>query len=350
MNRSVCGWFRLGMGLILLTLGAASTEYRYSYVPKTVYTTQVFPVTIQATNARTDREVLFRFDADAPLKPLSFTPAKLLNGHDIFYTFYFLAREENDLRLPPLTIRESNATHTLPSRSIHTRQLTLDAADNFCGLIATDCTIRSSQVSMFDANSTLVAISLQAHEANPEAIRIPGAIEEGLEKVSREGSMVLAEYYFVIPSGEKNITLSYYNTAQHRFVPTTISTDYHTRSVAAQVELNPKASLVDKLKKYGSIALAVFFALMFGWQRDRLYLVLLILVAYALYVVYRPREMLCIQEGSPLLILPTANSRSSTTVTEEFHTPRLGQHGRFYKINYHHGIIGWIRDEDLCQN
>ncbi len=350
MRRSVHRWLWLGIGLLLLTRGAASTEYRYSYVPKTVYTTQVFPVTIQATNARTDREVLFRFDADAPLRPLSFTPAKLLNGRDIFYTFYFLAQGENDLRLPSLTIQESNETHTLPSRSIHTRQLTIHAADNFCGLIATDCTIRSSQVSMFDANSTLVAISLQAHEANPEAIRIPGAIEEGLEKISREGSMVLAEYYFVIPSREKNITLSYYNTAQHRFIPTTITTDYRNRSVAAQVELNPKASLVDMLKKYGSIALALFFAFMFGWQRDGLYLALLILVAYALYTVYRPQETLCIQEGSPLLILPTANSRSSTTVTEEFHTPRLSQHGRFYKINYRHGTIGWIRDEDLCQN
>jgi hypothetical protein len=334
--------------LLILTHGVLGAAYRYSYVPKTVYTTQVFPVTILARDGDAARPVTFAFDAAA--QPLNTTPAKVINGRDLFYTFYFLASGEDDFALPPLKIREENATHTLPSRSIHTDTLETASATNFCGLIAIDCTIKASQISTFDANSTLVSLTLEAHEANPEAIRIPGSLEEGLEKVTRNQSTVTAEYYFVIPSTQTRITLSYYNTIEHRFVPTTIATDYRNKPVAAQVELNPKVSPFDRLKKYGSIALALFFALMFAWRRDGLYLVLMVLMATLIYAAYKPRETLCVQEGALLYVLPTENSRSSTTLSEEIHAASLGTHGDYLKINYRHGIIGWIRHEDLCHD
>jgi len=327
----------------------SSAEYSYSYWPKKVYTTQVFPLTVLARDADPRQHVQFDFGTqEGSIAPLSTQPAEMVNGHDIFYTFYFQAKGEDDIRIPPLKIMEQNASATLPARSIHTEKLDTNNSRNFCGLIATDCALLASQVSTFDGNHTLVSLTLKAHEGNPESIHIPGSIEEGIEKVTRHHSIALAEIYFVIPSSRKAITLSYYNTAQHRFIPTTIATDYHAMPVAAQVELNPKASPFDQLKKYGSIALALFFGLMFWWRRDWLYLILLVIVSLLLYAVYKPAPSLCIQEGAPLYILPTHNSRSSMTVTETLHTRPIGAHARFYKINYRNGIIGWIKHEDLC--
>ncbi len=337
-------------GIILPFLEAHGSQFGYSYTPKTLFATQVFPVTILASGADRKHPPAFRFDPDTPLHPLSPEPTTMINGKDVFYTFYFKADHPGMLQLPGLSIFETNTSTTLPGRTILVEELMTDEHPEFCGLIAAKCTVEASQVSSFDSNNTLVTLRIRASEANPEAIHIPSAIEEGLEKMRRDGSRVTAEYYFVIPSENKSITLSYYNTLQHRFVPVTISTDYHNRPVAAQVELNPKASPIEQLKKYGSIALAFFFALMFLWQRDRLYLILFVVVLAGLYVVYKPRERLCIREGSPLYILPARNSRIGTTVTEELQTPALGEHGTYYKINYRHGIIGWIRHEDLCQN
>jgi len=343
------GWILLvGLGWLGASATLWATEYRYSYTPKTVYVSQVFPVTIQAVDADPARAVELVFDPDAPVQPLSLAPVQVRNGRDVFYTFYFQARDDRDLRLPTLTITDANRTVALPARPIHTDTLPIEDNRTFCGMIATDCTLLSSQVSLFDADSTLVSVTLQAHEGNPEALHIPGAIEQGIETITREGSRVYAELYFVLPSSEKNITLSYYNTAQRRLIPTVLSTDYHTRSVAAQVALNPKTSPIEKLKQYGTVALALFFALMTWWQRSWFYGILLAAVLGLLYTVYQPKTTLCVQEGSPLLILPTPNSRISTTVTTQLHTPSLGQHGSYYKINYHHGTIGWIRHEDLC--
>jgi len=326
-----------------------ASEYSYSYLPKHVYATQVFPVTVLARDASPAQSVTFRFDnGEGQAKPLEPGPAEVINGHDIFYTFYFQAKGEQDIAIPPLRIVEANRTVVLPGQTIPLQKLSTRSAQNFCGLIATDCTLQSSQVSTFDSNHTLVSLTFKTHEGNPEAIHIPGSIEEGIENISRHHSVAVAEIYFVIPSREKSMTLSYYNTAQRRFVSTTISTDYHATPVAAQVELNPKASPFDRLKKYGSVALALFFALMFWWQRDWLYLILLVVVFLLLYMIYKPEKSLCIREGSALYILPTHNSRTSITLPEEVHTQPIGRHADFYKINYRDGIIGWIKDEDLC--
>ena len=340
--------------LILLMWGALfplwAAEYHYSYLPKKVYTTQVFPVTILASHADPAQKVTFAFDSKSPIQPISPTPVSAQNGDDLFYTFYFRATNDSAVQLPALSIQEDNRTQTLPRQSIPARKLDSTAHPDFCGLIATDCKLLSSQISLFDTNTTLVAITFQAHGANPEAIRIPHAIEEGLESIVRTQATAMIEYYFVIPSSRKQITLSYYNTIQRRFIPTTIATDYRNRPVAAQVELNPRVSPFDRLKKYGSIALILFLVVMLWWQREWLYLILLHVMILVMYFVYQPRAMLCIREGSPLYILPTHNSRTSTTISEQWTTRSLDEHSTYYKIKYHNGIIGWIRHEDLCQN
>jgi len=324
--------------------------YSYSYIPKKIYASQVFPVTILASGIPSGENVRFEFDSSNGVKPINPDPVKLSNGNDFFYTFYFRANGENDLIIPKLVVRDGNDTQVLPDRQLHIYKLESSSQKDFCGLIASDCTLLSSQVSMFDENNTLVSIKFKAHEANPEAIHIPIAGEEGLEKIERKNSLVNAEYYFVIPSSYKDVNLSYFNTIQHRFVTFKIKTDYHSQPVAAQVELNPKASWFESLKKYGTVALALFFGLMFWWQRDWLYMIIFVSLLFLLYLIYRPEAALCVREGAPLYILPTHSSRISTNIDKRLFLRPLGQHEDYYKINYRNGIIGWINEEDLCKD
>ncbi len=336
---------------MLLGLLSAS-EYHYSYLPKRVYTTQVFPVTLLAKETNPSQPIRFQFDPRAPVRPLSPLPVRVINGHDVFYTFYFTAQSAGDITIPALTIDANGHTFHLSHQTILAvpfLQTDPDVHHTFCGLIATDCRVTTSQVSMFDSNTTLVTLTLEAHEGNPEALHIPQALEQNVEKIHRQNATVTAEYYFVIPSSIRQITLSYYNTAQHRFVPMTLSTDYHNQPVAAQVDLAPVSSPFDRLKLYGLSLMLLFFLLMYWWQRDWLYLILVVVIALMLYPILRPHQRLCVQEGSPLYILPARNSRTSLTLPEELHTRSLGHHAIYDKIKYHN-TIGWIRHEDLCQD
>lgn len=342
------------LGLLLIFLAAASplsaqTEYRYSYVPKQLYAGQVFPVTILAVGVDPAHPPTFRFDPKAPVHPLEKRPLKVGNGKDLFYTFYFKAGRE-DFRLPDLYIQETGRTLRLPGRIIPVRELTAPPEDRFCGVIASDFKIKTSQVSTFDDKNNLISLSIEAHEANLEDMAIPGVVEGGVEKLSRRGSLAIAEYYFVLPANVPEITFSYYNAIKQQFIPLKVSTSYQHKQVAAQVDLNPKDSSFTKLKKYTFGALSLFFLLMFLLYRDYFYLVLLVIAVLILVTFFTPMKKVCVQEGAPLYILPTATSTVGTTIDRDVRLPVLHQYRHYYKVEYKHGITGWIKDEDLCKD
>ena len=342
------------LGLLLLFLAAASplsaqTEYRYSYVPKQLYAGQVFPVTVLAENADPAHPPTFRFDPKVQVRPLEEKPLRVGNGKDLFYTFYFKA-DKDDFRLPDLYIQEANRTLRLPGHLIPVRKLTAPPEERFCGVIASDLKIKTSQVSTFDDKNNLISLSIEAHEANLEDMAIPGVVESGIEKLTRRGSLVIAEYYFVLPENVPEITFGYYNAIKQQFVPLKVSTSYQHKQVAAQVDLNPKDSGFTKFKKYTFGILSLFFLLMFLLYRDYFYLVLLIIAVLILLTFFTPMRKVCIREGAPLYILPTATSTVGTTINRDIRLPVLHQYHHYYKVQYKHGITGWIKDEDLCED
>ncbi len=324
-------------------------DYSYSYIPKFVYSTQHFAVTVVDSSGDTENNISFRFDQENSIKPLSKAPIRDLSGGKVFYTFYFKAGDV-DFEIPKLTITDENGSTTLESRFIPVRFLDASKNKNFCGLIASNCKLISSQVSEFDGHSNLISMVFKATEANPEYIHINDASESGIEKLDEKGAEAVVEYYFVLPSSKKSITLSYYNTLQNRFIPKTISTDYREKTVAAQEELNPKDSGFEKIKKYGLILLLMFLFWMFWLHKDIFFLVIFVLVAIVLFGIYKPKGTICIQEGAPLYIIPTENSTTSFRVPDQTTANILNQRGEYYKVNLKNNIIGWIKNEDLCEN
>ena len=344
--------FLLGLFLLLAALtaeGTAQTEYRYSYIPKRVFIHQVFPVTVLAVDADPANPPTFRFDPRSPVQPLQKRPLKIRNGKDAFYTFYFKAKDQS-VRLPALYIQEAGQTLELPGTVIPVETLNAPPEDRFCGVIASDFKIRNSQVSTFDARNNLVYLSIEAHEANLEDMAIPGVVEGGVEKFKRRGALATAEYYFVLPANVMQITFSYYNAIKHQFVPLTVSTDAEHKEVAGQVDLNPKDSSFTKLKKYGVAALSIFFLIMFLIYRDFFYLLLLVLTLVLLVTFFLPLRKVCVPQGTPIYILPIPNATVGTRIETKSKLPVLHEYKHYLKVEYKHGITGWIRDEDLCKN
>jgi len=344
---------RLLLILVLTFLGMSSslakTEYKYSYIPKKVFQTQVFPITIFTNNNEKDNPPHFSFGSNSDIMPIEKEPLKDSNGGNTFYTFYFKA-QKSDIKIPPLTITDRENSVILEGKYIPIETLDTHQKKTFCGLIATSCKIITSQVSEFDAQSNLVSLTLKASEANPEEIHTEGSIESGIEKITKQGSESIIEYYFVIPSSQKSITSSYYNTLQNKFISKTISTDYKENPVAAQENLNPIDSSFNKLKKYGLGFLSLFFFWMFWKKKEMFFLVLFAICVIILLTLFTSHGKICVQEGAPLYILPTKTSSTSGQVTEQITTDILNTRDNYTKITYDHNIIGWIKDEDTCKD
>jgi len=338
-------------GLLFLMIGylsflQAADEYKYSYLPKKVYENQIFPITVLEIGSTEDMP-RFYFDTEGENKPLFQEPLVVKNGNDSFYTFYFKAHK-GIFHLPQLTIGKTSDTIYLDATDIPITML--KPRKDFCGVLAADMKIKTSQASTYDRENNLVTLSIEAFEANLENMHLKTVAEDGIENIKRHNAKVRAEYYVVVPGSQKSIKFTYFNTIKGQYVfleaPIVIK-DY---SVSTQSELNPKDDSFDKVKKMTFIGLTALFFLLFLWKRDFFYLIVAVVTLITLLTFYAPGKKICIKQGSSLYILPTYTSRVSTKVNDEFTTPLLGERDEFNKIEYENGIIGWIKDEDLCNN
>ncbi len=340
-------WLFLSLFVILTTLLSAQSEYKYSYIPKTVYENQLFPVTVICLKECDKKNVSFSFDILSDIQPMNDKPLSVHNGDDSFYTFYFKAGQV-DMRLPRLFIKKGKEEISLEPHTISLS--TLKKRGDFSGVIAADMKIESSQVSDYDESNHLVTLIIEGFEANLEDMYLNNVLEYGIEHMKRENAKTEAEFYFVVPDTVKEIKFSYYNTIKHQFSVLKTPIELVETSVTTQTGLNPKEDSFDLLKKYTFMFLLGFFLLMFLIKRDFFYLVFAVLSLITLLTFYIPHKKICVKQGAPLYILPTETSTVSMKTNQKVNTMLLGEHGDYKKIEYKKGLIGWIKDEDVCKN
>jgi hypothetical protein len=338
-------------GLLFLMIGYLSflqavDEYKYSYLPKKVHENQIFPITVLEIGSTEDMP-RFYFDTEGENKPLFQEPLIVKNGNDSFYTFYFKAHK-GIFHLPQLTIGKTSETIYLDATDIPIA--VLKPRKDFSGVLAADMKIKTSQASTYDKKNNLVTLSIEAFEANLENMHLKMIVEDGIENIKRQNAKVRAEYYVVVPESKKSIKFTYFNTIKGQYVFLEAPIVIRDYSVSTQSELNPKDDSFEKVKKMTFVGLTALFFLLFLWKRDFFYLIVAIVTLITLLTFYAPGKKICIKQGSPLYILPTYTSRVSTKINVEFTTPLLGERDEFNKIEYENGIIGWIKDEDLCNN
>ena len=346
MLRSVSFWLWWGLFFTMTTLLHAQDEYRYSYMPKKVYENQVFPVTLINTSERNDHPQ-FQFDISSTTKPLFKRPLTVRNGNDIFYTFYFKAGKV-DIRIPRLFIISDNVDISLDPQMIPLASLKRPKA--FCNVLAADMKIKNYQVSNYDTKNHMVTLSIEAYEANLEDISLQGVEENGVEEIKRDNAKVTAEFYVILPRTQKELSFNYFNTIKKRFITLNIPIELPNASVTTQSDLNPKVDAFERLKRYTLIFFALFFMFMFLWKRDFFYLILGVVSLITLMTFYIPHKKVCVKQGAPLYILPTQTSTIGTRVENKIETMLLGERGEFKKVEYKKGMIGWIKNEDLCKN
>jgi len=337
------------VGLILTTSILLGTEsnFKYSYMPKKVYKNQLFPVTIISSSQKSDDSLVFTFEGDSGVKPLFEDPLVVRNGSDSFYTFYFKASKD-DVHIPKLHIKTFNNTFILDAKTIFIEKL--KEREDFCGVLAADMKIKNSQVSNYDENHHIVTLSLEAFEANIEDIRLNTAQESDIDTLKRNYAKVEAEFYVVLPVAQTSLKFTYFNTIKKQYVYLETPVVVEDATVTTQSELNPVEDDFELFKKYTLMGLLAFFLFMFILKRDFFYLVLGVIALIVLLTLHVPHKKICIKQGASLYILPTQTSTISTKIDHELKTMLLGEHETFKKVEYNKGVIGWIKNEDLCEH
>ena len=326
---------------LTFTVNLVAENINYSYVPKKVYEKQVFPISFLTNNNPSD--ITFSFEGKK--QPVLNKPVIIRNGPKTFYTFYFKTTDRL-FTISKVSVNINGKNEVLAGVKIPVTKLS--KPKDFSGVIASGLKIKNHQVSVYDERTNLVALVIEAHDANLEDIYVPSALKDGVENAKREGSRMEIHYYIVLPSQKTMLTFSYFDTIKESFVKKTISIQMQDASVAAQTDLNPKDDSFEALKKYLLTALTVLFLILFLWKRDFFYLVLAVISAAILLTFYTALATVCVKEGSPLYIVPTSTSTTIVHIDKKFTTTKLAERNEFVKVKYTNGTTGWIKNEDLC--
>jgi len=340
-------WLLIGFILAYTLQVSAQSEFKYSYMPKTVYENQLFPVTIMGIGEKGNSSNQFTFDRSSTIQPIFDKPLIVRNGDDSFYTFYFQA-ETLDIRIPALHISSETTEETFSSQRIGIKKL--KKREDFSHVLAADMKIKNSQVSNYDEKNHIVTLSIEAFEANLEDMYLNNVSESDIESLTREFAKVEAEFYVVLPVEQKELKFTYFNTIKKQYVFLEVPVVVVDASVVTQSDLNPKEDNFEKLKKYTFMFLMAFFFITFLFKRDFFYLVFAVVSLITLLTFYIPLKKICVKQGASLYILPTQTSTVSTKIDQKLDTMLLGEREGFQKVEYKEGIIGWIKNEDLCNN
>jgi len=100
----------------------------------------------------------------------------------------------------------------------------------------------------------------------------------------------------------------------------------------------------------GLIALLNGYAVVLMYARGETIFALLTLTLVVLVTFFIPLKKVCVRQGSPLYILPIAHSTVGTRIEAKSRLPVLYEYKDYLKVEYHHGITGWIKHEDLGQD
>ncbi len=320
-------------------------DVAFSYVPKKVYEKQIFPISFIVTSSNKNTPISFYFEGEE--HPVLKNPEVIHNDTKTFYTFYFKTTDRVFI-IPRITVTLNGEEKILNGVKIIVEKL--PKSKNFSGVIASDLKVKNHQVSIFDKNTNLIAISLEAHDANLEDIYIPSALKDGVENGKRIGSKMEIDYYIVLPSKQRKLKFTYFDTTKDTFVEKTLSIKVHDGTVAAQTDLNPKDDSFETLKKYILVSLAVLFLILFLWKHDFFYLVLAVISAGTLLTFFTSLSTICVKEGSALYIVPTSTSTTINHIDKKLTTTKLAESDGFVKIKYSNGVTGWIKNEDICNN
>ena len=323
----------------------AEEGFNYSYMPKRIYQNQLFPVTIIDTTGSSN--TVFTFDKSSTIQPLEKKPLVVRNGDDTFYTFYFKASQD-DVMIPELFISSDGGEYSLEAQTIALKVLG-ESPKNFSHILAANMKIKNYQVSNYDTKNNMLSLSIEAYEANLEDISLDN-IETGKEDLRRDGAKASIDFFIILPTKQKKLEFNYFNTTKKKFITLTTPVELQDASVAAQTNLNLKEDVFERLKRYTLIFFTLFFMLMFLWKRDIFYLIIGFLSLVMLMTFYTPHEKICIKQGAPLYILPTQTSTIGTKIKEKSETMVLGEYGDYKKVKYKKGVIGWIKNEDICNN
>ncbi len=326
----------------------------YYELPTKLFKGQVFTLTIKALSAEQDFEGLnYNFSNETGLSLLSEEKERKINAPYFYDTFYFQVTGDR-VRTPDvrtsLIFKDNSGSleETLKGERINT--VRLNPEKDFSRVLAENFKILEYKTSQYDNQHNIVVFSAEAKMANLNDFSLKAAYKEGIDVYEQELPYSNFTYYAVVSKQLNELKFTYFNLNTRRFQDVVIPIIVINDRVSTQTDLAPTQNTHVFAKIIAAGLVSAVGIILFIYRRKKLYLLIVILPLFFIAKLSVPIKHVCVKEDSNIYLLPMKNGTIFEKVPFRFKTESLGEAENFTKIRMQNNQIGWVQDENLCQD
>lgn len=327
----------------------------YENVPKKIYKSQIFPVTIKIIAATEAYESIdFALVGGSNVEPLPSLEGEVQkDGYNLHKTFYFKATGTH-IRLPDIEVTLAEQGYAAIHKELLAGEsfdaIALRPKDGFCHVIARDLNITNYKTTRYDSKSNLVVLSIEASEANIEDFKIANAFKQDIESadIAFDTANIIA--YAIVPNTLKKLEFNFFNLKSNSFENRTIPIRVKDDEVSTQSDLSPTLGSYETIKLSAASGGALLFLILFLFKRKWPYLIFFLILGSYIATYFMPIKTVCVKEGTQVTLLPTKNSTVFYKISKKTELKELNHIDGYTKILLENDKVGWIKDEDICAN
>ena len=324
----------------------------YENTPSRVIKGQIFKVTIKSLSTTKDfTDIIYELSDLQGLKLLSDFPSREIDSRYYYETFYFLTTSKN-ARLPDFTAtlldyhnRQYKKT-TLKGKRLNV--VKLNPKKDFSNIVAESFELIDYKTTSYDDTHNIIVFAATATNCDIASFKLNNVYKQGIESVTESYFDSKITYYTVVDKKMENLSFSYFNLKNNRFLPVNIPIIVNDDSVTTQSDLKPKDQSHERLKMTIAATVALMAFLIILWRKKYIYLIFIIFpLAYVAYLGV-PSKEICIKQGSDIHLLPVINGTIFETTIRSYHLQKEGKAKDWTKVQLKNKKIGWVKDEDIC--
>lgn len=316
--------------------------------PEKLYVGQIFPITLKITALRRHVPILLTLVGGRGVKTIRadkyITPGAI--HHE---TLYFKATAPKVV-LPIFRLRYEDQDQTYDIKLSPLQAVSLNPPSDFSGLLAKNLTLLNYQASAYDEKSNILSLHLRVTMGNAEDFHIPGALKGEIDRIEGDYNDTTLDYSATFPLYMDQVKFSYFNIETNRYEKFRVPILVKRSRVSTQTDLDPRASEFTKFKIGLTVALIILFTLLWYRRRSWIYPLLILLAGTYLVTYLMPLKSVCIKKGATLYLLPTPQSTPFLYTQHRIEAKEMDRVNRYLKVQLPNHRIGWVKDEDICQN
>ncbi|WP_281950920.1 hypothetical protein [Nitrosophilus kaiyonis] len=295
----------------------------------------------------------YNFENGENILPIYTDEPEKVEGIYIYKTFYFKALS-TDITIPNIVVYLKIDDFSPIKKEILSgkkiKVIKLNPPENYCNVIAKNLEVKNFQALQYDKEKNLIIMDIDANLSNLEDFHLNFVEDEKIEDFNRSATFSKMTYFAKIPKDMKNFEFSYFNNNKNVFEKFKKFINVKDETVSTQSDIKPNESSHKNIKIIILLSIAVIFLIIAIFKKSIFSILIALLFAgYATYLAI-PLEEVCVKQDSEVRLLPTKNSTIFYKTDANFKTKKLNQVNGYIKIELPNGKIGWVKDENICQN